>query len=203
MILTAETHSIANFQQDFDHSITPERRAADRAAIEKAFPFVTDIRNGSDSEDRQGTDYIATMEGAATARVDAKTRKQGCSHFWKEENGQKVPDLALELWSVMPGGKYNTPTNRARIGWTLDARKKTDFALFTYHPSDSVLVYVFPFSTLRSAFAANKDAWISRYGYNGKPSTQKTVDRQHESQCIFVPAPVVMQVVPGSYFVRT
>ncbi len=59
--------------------------------------------------DKHGVDYIATLRKGAEVYVDAKTRRAGCSRWWR--NGEEV---AIEKWSIMPGGKYSIPENRKK-----------------------------------------------------------------------------------------
>lgn len=134
----------------------------------------------NDADDRAGVDYIATLRNGARVLIDAKARERGCSRFW-----HSGPELALEDWSVIPGGKYQTPRERAKAGWTLCEKKPTDLILFTFDPSDSDEVFLFSYQLLRIAFRRNIGKWRERF----KEDTQDSGSWQ--SHCIYVPATTV------------
>ena len=135
--------------------------------------------------DKQGVDYIATLRRGATVYVDAKTRARGCSRYW--QTGR--PELAIEIWSVMPGGKYETPYSRAKVGWTLDESKITDMVMYTWDESDCTVAYLLSFQTLRMAAANHVATWRRQYKVDIQDS------HEWESQAVFVPADVVQDAM--------
>ena len=142
------------------------------------------VRKTSEDVDKKGVDYIATLRGGAQIRIDAKTREPGCSQFWRG-----VPELAPEIWSVMPGGKYNIPQERAKTGWTLSETNEVDYIFCTFAPEDSDQTYMLPFQLYRIIFRANCREWRELY----KVAIQDS--GQWQSMCLFVPAPVVLNAI--------
>lgn len=136
--------------------------------------------------DKLGVDYIATLRRGAEVFVDAKTRERGCSRYW---NGD--PELAIERWSVIPGGKYNRDFPKA--GWTLDEQKKTDMILYTFHPSDCEIAFLLPFQSLRIAARRCIDQWEKAYKVDVQDSGS------WQSQAVFVPATVVIRAITATF----
>lgn len=142
-------------------------------------------------EDKSGTDYIATLRGGRRVNIDAKMRSQGASRYWHGE-----PDLALEDWSVLPGGKFNIPKDRAKVGWTLSEASNSELILFTFHPSDCKDAYLFPFQHLRMAFRAWYKVWMERYKIDVQESGRNGLKWQ--SRCVFVPYSEVWNAIQDS-----
>ncbi len=147
------------------------------------------VRKTSVDTDKDGIDYIATLRGGAELGIDEKTREIGCSEYW--QNGE--PEFAPEIWSVMPGGKYNISRERAKAGWTLDESKKTDYIYCTFDPADTDKVYILPFQLYRMAFRRNLREWKAYYKSAIQDSRQG--DRFWQSKCIFIPAGVVLKAI--------
>lgn len=147
------------------------------------------VREAPEDMDRLGVDYIATLRKGAEVYIDAKARREGASRYrgWLNED----PFLAIEIWSVMPGGKYNT--QRSKVGWTLDEQKITDLILYTFHPTDSEICYLLPFQHLRIATRRFLKNWIARYGGRIQDN------RNFESQAVFVPASEVILAIETTY----
>jgi hypothetical protein len=143
------------------------------------------VTEGNDN----GIDYIAKLRRGAAVYIDAKTREKGCSKYWR---GGK-PELAIELWSVMPGGKYNTPKERARTGWTLDESKVTDMILYTFAPADCPTAFLLPFQSLRIAARRGVKEWMRKY------KTDIQTSGGWQSQAVFVPAEVVVAAVCDTF----
>jgi hypothetical protein len=144
--------------------------------------------------DRSGADYIATLRSGRTLAVDLKTRDQGCSQYWTNDQ----PDLALERWSIEPDCYHKDGV----IGWTLDHSKITDLVFFTFSELDTNLCYLLPFQHLRSAFIRFGRVWLDEYGPLWKQLTRRD-SYKYYSSCLFVPAPRVLdaitEVSKGSY----
>jgi hypothetical protein len=161
---------------EFSKGIVQE---TDLATIRALIPGCTNIVLSTLEQDRNGTDYVATLRGGATVNIDAKRRDRGASRFW---NGE--PDLALEDWSVVPINGA-----RGKAGWTLDESKETDLVLFMFDPEDTNECFLMAFQLLRVAFRRNHSEWISRYkdAFQRNPSWR--------SHCIFVPVSTVLDAI--------
>jgi len=116
--------------------------------------------------------------------IDEKTREKGCSQYW---NGE--PELAPEIWSVMPGGKYDISYSQSKIGWTLDENKQTDYVYCTFHKSDTDQVFLLPFLLYRMAFNQKVNEWKATY------RTAIQDSGYWESKCVFVPASIVIESI--------
>ena len=175
-----------SFQEQLDFS-RGVREVDDLETIEALLPGCT-VRKTTKAQDVAGVDYIATLRNGAEIFIDGKARDRGASRFWRSG-----PEFALERWSVIPGGTFNTPRAQAKTGWTLCEKKQTDMVLFSFDPSDSHEVFLVSFQHLRLAFRANCLAWMASY----KTDIQKTRQGayQWESECVFVPAYVVLEAI--------
>ena len=136
--------------------------------------------------DKKGIDYIAELRSGATINIDAKTRESGCSKYWT--NG---PELALETWSVMP-----TKVSSGKVGWTLSEKSNVDLILYTYDISDSDTFYLLPFQHLRMSFRKNYNMWKTKY------KTAQQSSGTWTSQCMFVPAIVVLEAIKGTSILK-
>jgi hypothetical protein len=175
------------FARDFGSDLSwslGRRLKSDVATILGILPGCVDVVKAGDAEERLGIDYHAKLRGGAVLHVDCKARKPGAARFWKG-----APELALEGYSVLPGGRYNTPAERAKIGWTLSESSLTDLVLYTFHPRDCPDAFLLPFQHLRIAFLTHGPGWYTRYGVKVQDS------RRWESRGVFVPAPVVLEAV--------
>jgi hypothetical protein len=162
------------------------RQGSDLETIAAILDGCVSVSVASVEMDKLGVDYIATLRKGAQVLIDAKTREKGCSRYWR---GQ--PELAIEIWSVMPGGKYGLTCGKT--GWTLDEAKITDAILYTFDPSDSETVFLLPFQHLRLAARRNVNRWASRY----KVDIQD--NRSWESQAVFVPASEVVECIRATF----
>lgn len=160
------------------------RQATDKAAIERMIPGCVSVCDADEDMDRAGIDYIARLRRGAVLYIDAKRRRRGCSRYWREG-----PEFALEIWSVLPGGKYGIPRDRAKTGWTLCEKKDTDLIFFAFDTRDSDEVFLIGFQHLRMAFRAHIREWMENYKVDVQDS------ERWESQCVYVPATVVLEAV--------
>lgn len=160
-----------------------ERRILDIAALHRAFPNATDVRAGTEQEDRAGADYVVEVSGRSLL-VDVKARERGCSRYWRcDENGCLIAELAIELVSV----------DGARTGWSLDWSKKTDFIMFTFDPEDHPSCYVIPALALRQL--------VERYELTMRDKLQ-TATQQSDywtSECVFVPIDKLKNGIAASW----
>src|SRR4030042_6046812 len=109
--------TIFNFEKKMAYS-QGVQQASDIETIRSIITGCVSVKKTSTEVDRNGIDYIAELRGGAKIRIDSKTREIGCSQYW--QNGE--PELAPEIWSVMPNGKYHIPREQAKTGWTLTER---------------------------------------------------------------------------------
>jgi hypothetical protein len=176
-----------DFKEMLDFSIG-QRSETDAATIKSLLHgCLTVEKNNVDGNDK-GVDYIATLRRGTQVLIDAKTRQKGCSRFWKSG-----PELAIEIFSVIPGGKFNTPKERAKAGWTFDESKLTDMILYTFDPSDSMIAYLLPFQSLRLAAVKSYKTWMECC----KVDTQTSGSWQ--SQAVFVPAEFVIDAIKETF----
>jgi hypothetical protein len=148
--------------------------------------------NANDAEgDDNGIDFIATLRGGSKVAIDVKTRQPGCSKFWR--NGEGEPELAIEKWSVMPGGTCGIPLHSAKAGWTVDESKETDLILYTFDPKDSSVAYLLPFQSLRLAARKMIPLWFARHKVDIQ--TSQSGGRMWQSQAVFVPASEVIAAI--------
>lgn len=166
---------------DFDERLLwskGRRQGSDIDTLRAMFPTCLSVTKTSEAEDRAGTDYVIELRRGARLKVDAKARDKGCRQYWKAG-----PEVALEVWSVKPGGKYGI--RKPAVGWTLDESKEIDLILFTFDPADHQFAYVRPLPLLRETFRRNYSDWRMSY----KSDTQDSY--RWESECVFVPLVVV------------
>lgn len=178
------------------------RQETDEATLRLMFPECVGVEKTTEAVDRSGVDYIVMLRRGATVRVDAKTREPGCARYWKDRS----PEVALEIWSVMPGGKFGVPDHGKRAGWTLDESKDVDLILFTFDPSDHEYAYVRSLPLLRETFRRYFVRW-SRYR-RAKQESDKWLPQEQrtlrwESECRFVPLDVVDAAMYETSRIRT
>lgn len=170
---------IYDFNQDFSFSLG-KRQEMDMDLLMQCIPNCIEVRKTNAEVDKRGIDYIARLDHGAFLNIDAKARRAGSKPFWT----QGEPELALELWSVMPkdgkGGK---------AGWTCSRSSDVDLILYTFDKSEWDKFYLFPFQHLRMAFQHNYRTWSAKW----KPRKQE--NKGWTSQAIFVPASVIIKAV--------
>jgi hypothetical protein len=155
--------------------------------ISDTLPGVVTVVKTDVAVDKTGVDYIATLRGGSRINIDVKLRSKGCSKYWK--NGAE--ELALETWSVMPEGCC-----KGKAGWTLDEAKDTHYTLHVFSGNDSGSAYLLPFQLLRKAFRVNAREWMNRFRVEIQSSGK------WKSQCVFVPAFIVMDAISNASFVK-
>lgn len=170
-----------NFRRDYLYS----RGACEANDIETIKRFLGDsclsVEKTNEQDDKNGNDYRAILRRGAEILIDGKTRREGAKRYW---NGE--PDLALEIWSVMPDPKR---CPNGKVGWTLDESKNTDLILFTYDKQDTSDVFLLPFQLLRIAFRSHVMYWRNQY------QVAKQYNTTWVSQCVFVPISTVEQAI--------
>jgi hypothetical protein len=166
------------------------RQASDIDTIKYLLDGCVEVSEAPKEMDLMGVDYIATLRKGASVYVDAKTRQPGCSRFWRGE-----PELAIETWSVMPGGKFQTSIGKT--GWTLDEAKITDLILYTFDYSDCQTAFLLPFQSLRMAARRMVRHWMKRFKVDVQ--TSKEGARAWESQVILVPVSEVLMAMETTY----
>lgn len=161
-----------------------KREQTDIATLRSMIDGCTSVVKTDLATDKSGVDYIATLRRGAKLHIDAKTREKGCSRYWTTGDAE----LALEKWSVIP-----TSSNHGAVGWTLCESKDLDLVFFKFHPDDCKTGYLFSYHHLRMAFRRNCLCWEGRF----KVDTQTTTHngKEWQSQCVFVPIPVVEHAI--------
>ena len=184
---------------DFMHNLAFSKgisQQSDMLTLQKMIVGCVSCRKTTTEEDKDGNDYVVTLRKGTEVKVDAKTRRPGCSRYWGS-----CPELALELWSVRPGGKYHVPAGKEKAGWTLDESKETDLMLFTFHPEDSLDVYLVSFQLLRLAFLRFFTAWCGSVNGTKRGRYRREIQETNrenccwESECVFVPVTVVFAAI--------
>jgi len=166
-----------------------KREATDIETIKAMLPGCTRVEKTSEKTDRQGIDYIAYLRRGAEIFIDAKTREAGASNYWK--HGE--PEIPLEIWSIRPGGKYGTPEEQKKTGWTLCEQSLVDLILFTFDPQDSDDAFLISFQLLRAAFVKHFYTWSRMY--DRKTQESHNNGSRWESECVFVPINVVLNAI--------
>lgn len=165
------------------------RQESDLATIMALLDGCVSVTANDVEGNDNGIDYIATLRRGTQVLIDAKAREKGCSRYWKNMQ----PELAIETWSVMPGGRFNTPSRNAKAGWTLDESKMTDMILYTFDSADCSTAFLFPFQSLRMAARRMVKHWIRRY----KVDVQTSGNWQ--SEAVFVPASEVISAMETTF----
>lgn len=161
------------------------REQTDQLTIQSMIAGCVKVTKTDSYDDRAGVDYVATLRNGATILIDAKTRTPGAAKYWRHG-----PELALEMWSVKANGKYWTKT--PKVGWTLCESKNVDYILFTFDPSDSKDVFLYPYQLLRMTFRRMVNQWFKSY------KTDVQDSGSWESECVFVPESVVWAALRDS-----
>ena len=133
--------------------------------------------------DKAGIDYMAYLRNGAAVGVDAKRRERHCSRFWRDG----VPELAIETYSV-----FDT-----KPGWTFSSASDVDYILYSFEPQDSDRYFFLPFQLLRLAALGNVRRVGDRRAWGGRFFSMRQDSGGWQSECIFVPAPVVLAEVQG------
>jgi hypothetical protein len=169
------------------------RLATDTATIQSMIAGCVCVKTVTDiGMDKLGVDFVATLRGGAEVYIDAKCRTAGCSRYWRGE-----PEVAIEKWSVMPGGKFGTSQQAARTGWTLDEGKITDLVLYTFDPTDCPVAYLLPFQHLRMAARRRINEWMREHKDDIQQSSEG--GRHWQSQAVFVPVSKVVAAIEETF----
>lgn len=180
-----------DFDERLDFSMGA-RKASDSDTIMALLDGCKSVRANDCAGNDNGIDFIATLRGGSEVNIDVKTRESGCSKYWKSE-----PELAIEKWSVMPGGVCSTSIENAKAGWTIDESKATDMILYTFDFSDSSTAYLLPFQSLRMAARRMLPIWFQKFKVDIQ--TSKRNGRKWQSQAVFVPASEVVKSMESTY----
>lgn len=154
----------------------------DMNILKLAIRDCVDVRKTDIETDKNGVDYIATLNGGAEIGIDVKTRDKGASSFWKHGEAE----LALEIWSVCPDSVNN---KAGKWGWTLSNKTNVDFILFTFDATDWDKFYLLPYQLLRMAFFRNGREWVNKYFH------ARQISNNWQSEAVFVPVSVVIEAI--------
>ena len=179
-----------DFQKQLEFSIGA-RKGSDPQTITNLLVGCVSVEANTVNGNDNGIDYIATLRGGAKVNIDVKTRSAGCSKYWR--GFPKEPELAIEKWSVIAGGRFNMPADRARVGWSLDESKATDMILYTFDSSDTNLAYLLPFQSLRLATRKKINDWMRQHKVDIQTSNS------WQSQAVFVPASQVISAIQETF----
>ena len=151
----------------------------EKRIIREWFPRAINVVKTGSGIDRAGVDYICELDRGAVVCIDAKTRVPGCSKYWTEG-----PELAVETSSVV---------EKKIAGWTLSSSTQCDYVLYTFSPEDCGMSFLIPFQALRRALFTHYKEWMDKY----KPKRQRSCGHGGEwtSECLFIPASVVMNAI--------
>ena len=155
-----------------------EREKVDCEMIRMAIPNCEIVYKTDKKTDKLGIDYIAVLRDGATINIDAKRRRKGVRMI------DGYPELALEIWSVVPD-----EDNQGKVGWTRSLSTNVDMILYVFDKSDWDKFYIVPFQHLRMAFEHNMLKWEKMYGVRVQENAT------WYSSCMFVPANVVLRAV--------
>lgn len=170
-----------DFTQKLEFSLG-ERLNVDVNIIRDIIPGCVSVVKTDTETDKTGVDYIASLRNGAQILIDAKTRERGAKVFWKHNE----PELALEIWSVMP-----QDGTEGKTGWTLSEQTNVDYILYTFNRDDTDKFFFLPFQLLRTAFRQNYDCWYQQFDVK----VQSSNAGQWKSCAMFVPASIVLDAV--------
>lgn len=154
-----------------------EREQFDISILKRHFFRVKSIEKTDVETDKTGIDYVATLYDGSHFTIDAKTRQEGCSRYWKDN----TPELCVEEYS---------DKEREVIGWLFkNSENHPDYILYTFHKHDSNRYYLIPYQLLRRAAKRYWAAWVHDYGVKEQKNHGWT------STAIFVPAPVLLKAI--------
>ena len=142
--------------------------------VRDRLPRCREVVRAGKADDRAGTDYLAIRNGIASLRIDLKLRD------YDPIQRQGRDDLALETWSVV-----GSTRSAAKIGWTRDEAKNTDYVLWYWRASGRFCLV--PFHPLCCVFKRMWQTWRSSY----ETHVQDSGDWQ--SECTYVPRQVVFE----------
>lgn len=166
-----------SFEQMLSFSLNKSFRREEQV-IKQMIHGCVKVDRATKGQDKSGIDFWAILESGRKIGVDAKSRQQGCSKYWRQG-----PEVALELWSVK-----DTLGNNRSIGWTLDQNKDTELILFTFDISDSEMCFLVSFQLLRTAFQRYGKLWSRKFKRDIQ-NTRHPLSKKilWQSECVFVP----------------
>lgn len=139
------------------------------ARIDKIMQFVADgipsaagWKKAEINDDRSGTDYWILRNGLPAISVDMKNR-QFCPI-----DRYRSDDACIETTSVYRGqsGPPWEDRGRLKLGWTIDAAKRTDLIVYTWPTKNSAELrfWILYFPHLCAAATAHWRRWAADYG---------------------------------------
>lgn len=138
------------------------------AKIKAAIPAARAYRFATPREDRNGTDlWVHRLHGLPSVSVDWKHRR-----FCPVERYGR-DDLCIETTSVYTGPRMPPWQERfrERVGWTLDATKRTDLVVYTWPKTGGARrVFIAYFPLLCAAAQRLWRTWVLRYGEVASPN---------------------------------
>jgi hypothetical protein len=155
-----------NFFNDLAMSDQPKVVDSIKLGCHEYWPELLNVHKAHVQNDKLGCDYWLEFPNCKQETLDVKVRK---SDYSVHPSNPDDRTACLELLSNVDTGK---------VGWTLDADKRTDWVMFFY--IDTGKAFFYNARQLRSAVAAN----LSYLKLTGKPSVQSTGN--YKSTSLFV-----------------
>jgi hypothetical protein len=134
-----------------------------------SIPGSVGARPATVNEDRSGTDLWIDREGLPPVSVDFKHRSF-CPIV-----KLKSDDACIETCSVFQDNV------RKKIGWTLDASKRTDLIVYTWPAKEGTRFWILWFPFLCRAATLNWERWC--YVYTERPAQ----NNDYQTLNVFVP----------------
>lgn len=130
-------------------------------AIMRMVPNGKEIVRASEADDRHGTDFwIERSHNMRPISIDMKNRE-----FCPIERFGS-DDACIETTSVYRGDPQPPWVDdaRAKPGWTVDYRKRTDFVVYTWPNESGRRFWIVPFVPLCAAARVRWRVWAKVYG---------------------------------------
>lgn len=134
------------------------------------------------SNDRSGTDWWVEHRASKHLSVDCKVRKEDWAIKPRPED-----DLALETYSVK---------EEAKVGWTRDKSKRTDYVLWLW--TETGRWCLLPFPMLCAVFTREWANWRIQFKTREQVTPLKNGGCYH-SECVFVPRKLVWSHIYKQY----
>lgn len=157
-----------DFHQQKVMSERPEIKKAVYSALKGYFPELLQIHHAHLENDKRGIDFFLEFPHGKIETLDVKIRKADYALRGDVDN------VCIELTSNMEA---------ARIGWTFDDSKLTDWVLFYWEESERHSLH--HFRQLRAVAAVNETDWRKRKK-TARQKTQSTQGGSYTSESLFI-----------------
>jgi len=166
-----------NFNEDFEFSKSTHTNNKIREILLDNIPAAIDVKDSTPEDDKNGVDkWVIRKHNLHPLSVDVKSRRDD-----PKEKGWG-DDLALETFSNV---------DNKIIGWTRDERKKCDYILWFFEPTNrSVLV---PFPMLCKVYQELWEEWKVTY------KTSRQDNGSWFSESTFVPREIIWNAISNRF----